>query len=96
MKFAHRRPGLVELRSFPIPGDVYVARKGLAPEVIRAFQRAMISLKNRRARKLLVCLQTPPIEGFAKVNDTTYDKFRSLTNWVEKFERGLPTPLDEK
>jgi serine/threonine protein kinase/ABC-type phosphate/phosphonate transport system substrate-binding protein len=79
--------GLVELGSFIVPPDVYVARPGLATNLIAAFREALVSLQSKRERELVEKLESPRITGFVTISGGYFDDLRfALTNLVTQFD----------
>lgn len=88
------RKVLVELDSFPVPSDVYVARPGLDPVVVDAMRQSLLSL-NEREKKVLELLHTTLINGFAPVNERDFDGLRAAeTNEVAQFKMHPPPEAD--
>jgi ABC-type phosphate/phosphonate transport system substrate-binding protein len=85
---------LVELHSFSIMPDVYVARKELPPDVLKALQQALVSLQTERDKKLLAQLRRSLVEGFDPANaisERNVQEIRAaLTNELRYFESGTP------
>jgi hypothetical protein len=87
--FRYRRQGLVPLLSYPVTSDVYVARPGLDPEVLRALRESLLSFQGLEARKLLGKFSRNSTDGFDPVEDGDFKDMRSAaSNEVADFERG--------
>ncbi len=86
----YRRGGLVELCSYPVTSDVYVARPDLDPEVVRALRESLVSFQNEEEAKLLLQLNdNVVIKGFEPVTDDSFNDLRSaMANEVAEFARG--------
>lgn len=84
----NRARGLVELLSYSVPSDVYVASARVDPKVIVALRKSLGSLK----KNMLGRLQAATVEGFEPVTDEDFNKLRrALTNEIERFEAGART-----
>lgn len=72
---------LVELAKFSSPPDVYVAKSGLDPNIMRVFQASLVSLRDKA---MLGKMRRYMIHGLEPITDGDFDKFRGLiTNeWV--------------
>ena len=84
-----KEPNLREVYPFNITPNVYVARAGLAPEVKRAFQKAMLSIKDPALLEALP--SKPPIERFLQPDTNSFNLLRAaMTNEVLQFEGVKP------
>jgi tRNA A-37 threonylcarbamoyl transferase component Bud32 len=86
----YKRHGLVPLLVYSVTPDVYVARPGLEPEVLRALQESLGSIQGQEAKTLLAKLtHSVVIEGFDTIGDQDFDDIRSAQRReVAEFERG--------
>ena len=83
----HRGRRLVELFSFIVPPDLYVAKAGLATNVIAAFQEALVALNSDDDLKLLERIESPRVTGFVAITNGYFDSLRyALTNLVIQFD----------
>jgi len=95
----YKRHGLVPLLVYSYTSDLYVARPGLEPDMVRALRESLASFQSRPAKKLVALLgHNVRVEGFEAVSDHDFDDLRlARTNEVAEFEgrarnQGLETP----
>lgn len=83
----YRGVGLVELYAYKVPPDVFVAKPGLAANVVAAFCQALVSMKSQDDVALLEQVENPKITGFAIITNGYFDGLRdALTNLVVQFD----------
>jgi ABC-type phosphate/phosphonate transport system substrate-binding protein len=86
----YKRQGLVPLHLYRFSSEVYVARPGLDPDVVRALREAFVSYHGPADEKLLAQLRRNVLlEGFERASDRDFDDIRRAQgNEVAEFERG--------
>jgi ABC-type phosphate/phosphonate transport system substrate-binding protein len=86
--FRYRRQGLVPLLSYQITSDIYVARPGLEPEVVRALRESLVSFQGREEKELLAKFShNVVVDGFEAAADDDFKDIRSaMSNEVAAFE----------
>jgi serine/threonine protein kinase/ABC-type phosphate/phosphonate transport system substrate-binding protein len=86
----HRGTGLRVIGKVPGLPEVFAVRPGLQPQVVIAFQNAMLSLKQSPGLSVLSSFRT--VTGVIATNDSYFDGLRvALTNVQQRFE-AAPTP----
>ena len=84
--------GLVEIHTFDIPPDVYVAREDLDSILARAFGQSLLALRDKQ---LLSDLPLQPINQFLPAMDSDYNALRGLLDReLRAFEGQLPSTKD--
>jgi serine/threonine protein kinase/ABC-type phosphate/phosphonate transport system substrate-binding protein len=81
----YRGAGLRMIGRLPGRPEVFAARSGLEPEVVRAFGNAMLSLEQSSGLSVLSSFRT--VSGVIPTSDSYFDELRvALTNVQERFE----------
>ena len=93
--YRYRRRGLVELESFRVNSDVYVARPDLDPTVVAALRETLVSFQGPADDKMLARLNDHiVVTGFDPIADHDFDEIRAAASReVVDFERSVPRPL---
>ena len=86
----YKRRGLVPLLVYRVTSDLYVARPGLDPEVVRAFRESLATFQSQEDQKLLAQLNNNVvISGFDPVGEGDFQEIRSaMSHEIAEFERG--------
>ena len=95
----YRHGGLVPLLVYRVPSEIYVARPGLDPEVVRAVQESLVAMQSQWEKDLIAQLaHNIPIQGFETARDDDFNDIRSaMRREIEAFERGArPGSLETK
>ena len=84
----YRGTGLRLISRFPGVPEVFAARAGLDPEVVKAFQNAMLSLKESPGLGTLSSFRT--VTGVIATNDNYFDGLRDAwTNVQHRFDSSV-------
>jgi len=87
----HRGTGLRLIHKFSGVPDVFAARSGLDPELLNAFQHAMLSLKDSQGLGTLSSFRI--VTGVLAGNDRYFDDLRlAVTNVQQRFESTAVSP----
>lgn len=94
----YRKKGLIELKTFDTPAELFVACPDLDPALVQALRETLPSFRLPEDKEVIGRLvDNAPIHGFEAVDDAAYDEIRAaLEKEVEEFERGWTDPSNRK